>query len=99
MKKKEINKSLRTARKKIDEIDEQIIALFGKRFLQIQKIGALKKDKKEISDERRNREIMKTRKAWGLKAGLPAIFINAIYKTLLDFSIKQQNKIWKHLSK
>ena len=56
-------KKLNLIRKKLDQIDNQLLSLLKKRTLQVNNVIKLKEYKKEIVDKRRINSILKTIKA------------------------------------
>lgn len=81
-------------RKAIDEIDNQIIELLGKRFSYVKEVPRFKKNTEEsIVARPRYDEVIKSRMDLAQKHGLNGDIISKIYKELLEYFIEEQKKI------
>lgn len=78
----------------IDELDEQILQLIGKRMDISEKIGELKKTNRiTIFQLERWKKIFESRTEWGQKHGLNDDFISAFLLALHKESIQKQEKV------
>ncbi len=83
--------SIESIRNKIDEIDERIIANLAKRSKLTEKIGRYKyKNDLSIYDEKREKEIIKTRRKFAEENGLDPNLVEKIYEPVLEYSKKFQ---------
>ncbi|NLE05529.1 MAG: chorismate mutase [Crenarchaeota archaeon] len=72
-------------RKKIDDIDKQLLELISHRVQVCRLIGALKKEQNlPISDPSREQEVYKQAKDNALQAGLNPIQIETIYREIVN---------------
>ena len=92
MNKKKIN----LARKKIDVIDNDIFNLIKKRTSVVEHMLVLKKSRKQIVDQKRNRKILKNIKEKSIRDGIdPKITLRiwrAMIGSYIDFQKKNFNK-------
>jgi chorismate mutase len=78
----------------IDEYDNKIIEILGKRMAVAGQIGALKKEfNVAVLQNKRWNEILETMTAQGAEKGLGKDFIVDIFKAIHQESISQQEKI------
>jgi chorismate mutase len=90
----EWNKALATQRAYIDELDNRLIDLFGKRMQISEKIGKLKKEKNvAILQNKRWNEILGKMILDGEEKGLSEEFILKIFKAIHQESIIHQEKV------
>ncbi|RXR21356.1 3-deoxy-7-phosphoheptulonate synthase [Flavobacterium amnicola] len=90
----EWNKALATQRAYIDELDNRLIDLFGKRMRISEKIGKLKKEKNvAILQNKRWNEILGKMILDGEEKGLSEEFILKIFKAIHQESIIHQEKV------
>ncbi len=91
MKTPENCKNIEEIRKEIDNIDQEIINLIGKRFNYVKEIVKYKSpDKNSIIAKNRYNKVISDRKSWAEKQGLAPKVIEKIYKTLIDYFIKEE---------
>ena len=92
MSKKKIN----LARKKIDQIDNDIFNLIKRRTSVVRHMLKLKKLKKQIVDQKRNKEIFMSIKKKSIKNGIDPKITLRIWKSIvwsyIDFQKKNFNK-------
>lgn len=85
-------KQLETERRKIDEIDQEIIELIIKRFEITNNIGKIKSNNKlVVTDKKREQEIITRLKDKYQKVD-PKI-IEEIYKNIFKFSVLKQKEL------
>jgi chorismate mutase len=90
----ELQHNLEELRTKIDNFDDMVIDIFGKRMEISDKIGSFKKDNKiTILQTTRWDEILETARNKGRKAGLSDRFVDKIFKAIHEESIQHQNII------
>ena len=86
---------LNIERDKIDQIDKKIFNLVKKRTFIIKKMIILKKYKKNIIDQRRINEILKTIKKKSIKHGVDPEITEKIWKAMISSYISFQKKNFK----
>ncbi len=87
-------KKLVLFRKNIDQIDNEIIFLLGKRFNIVKKIGRLKKKKGLLPlDKKRWEKVLVTRKKWGTRKKLDPDFIEKIFISIHNEALKVEDKL------
>lgn len=88
------NSSLAKLRTKIDDIDEKLIEIIGKRMQIAEEVGTLKKDKNvAILQAQRWQEILDRLVVIGQEKGLSQEFISHFFKAIHQESIYHQEKI------
>ncbi len=89
------NPKINQIRKKLDKLDLKLLKGLKKRFLLVNKIIKLKKNKKEIVDQKRIKFILERIKKYSLKFKIdPEITVN-IWKTVIRSFIKYEFKKFK----
>lgn len=92
----EWNKALATQRAYIDELDNRLIDLLGKRMQISERIGQLKKEKNvAILQNKRWNEILGKMILDGEEKGLSEEFVLKIFKAIHQESINHQEKVYK----
>ena len=80
---------LETLRKKIDQIDNEIIMLFAKRFSFVKKIGEYKKKHRiQITNKDREEEKLKTLVTKAQTAGISTTFIGTVWQVIFAESYR-----------
>ena len=91
---------LDTLRSKIDSIDYQLLELLLQRMNVVEEIGVYKSHNNvSIFQLRRWRQIIETRRNYGVKLGLNEDFIKVILQLIHDESIKKQTEVAYQKSK
>ena len=86
--------SLQEAREAIDVIDAEIIRLFGNRATFVHQVVDYKSnDEEEIRAPARYAEVMRRRRELATEAGLNPAVIEAMYKLLVEYFIKEETEI------
>jgi monofunctional chorismate mutase len=92
-------KTLEQYRAEIDALDDEIIALLGKRFEIVKNVGHLKTAQNlEIIQHKRVREVLDRARELGVKNDLDPDFMSALYTLMIDHAhdlesgIKNGNK-------
>lgn len=89
---------LEELRDKIDHVDREVIDMIRQRMELVDEIGQYKKENNvAIFQLERWNEIMKSRGDWAANASLRREFIEDLYKTIHEESIRQQTNISKDL--
>ena len=85
--------NIQEIRSAIDEIDSQVLALFGKRNEYVQEIVKFKSNKDEIVAKERQQEILQNRKKLAIQFGLDPELVAKIYETLIGWNIQKEMEI------
>ena len=88
-------KKLNLIRRKLDQIDNQLLSLLKKRTLLVNNVIKLKEYKKEIVDKRRINSILKTIKAKSIKMNIDTKITNRIWKNMIWSYINYERKNFK----
>jgi len=92
-------KDIKEIRVAIDEIDFQIIELLGKRLCFVEEIVKFKNNEEAIVAKSRQKEVFEQRRKWAENYNLDQDLIENIYKTLLQFNIQKELKIFRNENK
>lgn len=93
---KEFKDHLEELRKKIDNIDREIIEVLAARMSVVEKIGEFKRDNNVTTFQvKRWDEIMKNRSELAKKMNLSEAYIVEIYKIIHEESVRKQTEIMK----
>lgn len=80
-------------REQIDEIDNQLIEMLGKRTEVVRKIGVFKRENNiDIVNEERWKRVIDSRKALARKYGLSENFITDMFNMIHDESVEIEKK-------
>ena len=90
-----IIKKLKTARKKIDKLDNNIFNLIKKRTQIVKYMLSLKKLKKQIIDHNRINEILKNIRRKSIKNNIDPRITNRIWKSMIWSYVDFQKKNFK----
>lgn len=93
MEKAEADRNIREIRDKIDDIDFQIISLFGERNRCVEKIVTYKTGKADVIAKERQEEIISSRRAIAERFGLNPELIAKMYRILIKNNIKKELEI------
>lgn len=85
--------NIQEVRNAIDELDYQILALFGKRYKYVEEIVKFKTDKDGIIARERQLEVLQKRKEWASQFGLDSELFAEIYETLIYWNIQKELEI------
>ena len=86
---------LKSARKKIDQLDQRIFNLLKKRTQIIRYMLSLKKFKNEIIDKRRNSEILKRIRNRSIKNGIDPKITKRIWQSMIWSYVDFQRRNFK----
>jgi isochorismate pyruvate lyase len=88
-------KDINEIREAIDEIDFQIVELLGKRLCFVEEIVKFKDNEEAVVAKSRQEEVIEQRRKWAVQFNLDQDLIENIYKTLLQFNIQKELKIFR----
>jgi isochorismate pyruvate lyase len=77
-------------RKEVSQLDHDIIALLGKRLEYVKSAVRFKPDEESIRNPDHWTTFFADRRVWAGKAGYEADVIEAMYRTLYDYTIEVQ---------
>ena len=80
-------------RRQIDQIDKEIIALFGLRFKYVSEIVKYKTDAESVVAQERKNQVIKDRGEWAEEHGLDKATFEQIYRFLVDHNIGKELEI------
>jgi len=83
----------------IDEIDYQILGLFGKRLECVEAIVKFKTDTDSIVAKDRQVEVLQKRRAWAKELGLDPDLIAEIYIKLINWNIQKELELFSNTEK
>lgn len=93
MKNSEDCSSIEEIREAIDEIDYQIMQLFGKRYEFVKGIVKFKTDEASVIAETRQHKVIKKRREWAGELGLNPDLFEDIYWTLITDNVQKELEI------
>ena len=82
--------TLEEARKKIDEVDEEIIKLIAKRNDYIKQIAHFKKSVDEVKEEERINDVISRARQQAIDLGLSPNLINDLYVRMIDAMVESE---------
>lgn len=80
-------------RQQIDELDKEIIKLFGLRFHYVSEIVKYKNDVESVIAQDRKNQVIKARGEWAEAHGLDKATFEQIYRFLVDHNIGKELEI------
>ena len=86
---------LKSARKKIDQLDQRILNLLKKRTQIIRYMLSLKKFRNEIVDKKRNSEILKRIRSKSIKDGIDPKITKRIWQSMIWSYVDFQRRNFK----
>lgn len=92
-------KNIQEIRNGIDEIDEQILALFGKRMEYVNEIVKFKADTDGIVARDRQLEVFRKTRERAKKHGLNPELYEEIYTTLINWNVRKELEIFSNNEK
>jgi len=87
--------SLADIRAAIDAIDEQVIALLGKRAQYVKAAAHFKNSQADVAAPERFVAMLAARRAWAEREGLSADIIEQIYRDLVSYFIACEQEHWQ----
>ena len=88
-------KKLDIIRKKLDQIDNQLLAIIKKRTSLVNEVVKLKENKSEIVDQKRIASILKNIKIKSIKKNIDPKITNRIWKNMIWSYINYERKNFK----
>ena len=88
-------KKLDIIRKKLDQIDNQLLAIIKKRTFLVNEVVKLKENKSEIVDQKRISSILKKIKAKSIKNNIDPKITNRIWKNMIWSYINYERRKFK----
>ena len=88
-------KKLDIIRKKLDQIDNQLLGIIKKRSLLVNEVIKLKENKSEIIDRKRINSILKNIKAKSMKNNIDPKITNRIWKNMIWSYINYERRNFK----
>ena len=88
-------KKLDIIRKKLDQIDNQLLAIIKKRTLLVNEVIKLKENKSEIVDKKRITSILKNIKIKSIKKNIDPKITDRIWKNMIWSYINYERKNFK----
>jgi chorismate mutase len=88
-------KKLDIIRKKLDQIDNQLLAIIKKRTLLVNEVIKLKENKSEIVDQKRITSILKNIKIKSIKKNIDPKITNRIWKNMIWSYINYERRNFK----
>ena len=88
-------KKLDIIRKKLDQIDNQLLAVIKKRTSLVNEVVKLKENKSEIVDQKRITSILKTIKIKSIKKNIDPKITNRIWKNMIWSYINYERRNFK----
>jgi chorismate mutase len=88
-------KKLHIIRKKLDKLDNQLLATIKKRTLLVNEVVKLKENKSEIVDQKRISSILKNIKTKSIKNNIDPKITNRIWKNMIWSYINYERRNFK----
>jgi chorismate mutase len=88
-------KKLDIIRKKLDQIDNQLLSIIKKRTLLVNEVVKLKENKSEIVDQKRITSILKNIKIKSIKKNIDPKITNRIWKNMIWSYINYERRNFK----
>jgi isochorismate pyruvate lyase len=88
--------SLAEVRAQIDRIDEQIVALVGRRAGYVKAAARFKDSEHAVSAPERFAAMLQVRRQWAEREGLSADVIESIYRELVRYFIAEEKEHWRN---
>ena len=85
-------------RREIDQLDQQVIQLLGKRFAYVKAASKFKTSEMSVKAPERLQSMLAQRRIWAEEAGLNAVIIEKMYQDLVNYFIEEEMKQWKNHS-
>jgi len=83
-------------RAQIDEIDEEVIALLGKRAAYVRAAAPFKSSAGDVRAPERFAAMLQQRRQWAQREGLSADVIEKLYRDLVEYFIAREMEEWQH---
>jgi isochorismate pyruvate lyase len=99
MKKPKECQCIEEVRQEIDEIDNEIIGLIGKRFSFIKEIVKYKRNIDDVYAKKRYKTVISKRRELAVSNNLDPDIIERIYRIMMDYFINEQLELLKKKEK
>ena len=86
--------NMKDIRAEIDRIDQDVIALLGKRFQYVQAAAKFKTSREGVKAPDRFAAMLRQRRDWAEHAGLSPDVIEKMYSDLVEYFIKEEMSKW-----
>ena len=96
MKKPEECENMLEIRAAIDDIDQEIIALIGKRYQYVKAAAKFKTSETSVKAPGRFAAMLVERRAWAAQEGLSGDMVEKIYTDMVNYFIKEELDLWKN---
>lgn len=83
----------------IDQLDRQVIALLGQRFVYVKAAANFKTNEVAVRAPERFQAMLKQRRIWAEEEGLSADAIEQMYQNLVNHFIDQEMKHWQNVQR
>jgi isochorismate pyruvate lyase len=87
--------SLEDVRREIDRIDEQIVALIGRRAHYVRAAARFKTSEQHVAAPDRQAAMLAVRRQWAEREGLDPALIEDLYRRLVAWFIQRELEHWK----
>ena len=87
--------NIQEIREEIDRIDQEVIALIGKRYQYVKAAAKFKTSETSVKAPDRFAAMLQRRRAWAEEAGLDPDVIEKLYTDLVNYFIQEQMKEWR----
>ncbi len=86
-------RTIEDVRAEIDNLDQQIISLLGKRFLYVKEIVRFKSNSEEIKAVERFDAVIRSRRELAIRNNLSPDIIEKMYRLLIGYFIEEEHNI------
>ena len=83
-------------RAEIDNLDRQVISLLGRRFEYVKAAAKFKTSEESVRAPERFSSMLESRRAWAEESGLNPDVIEAMYRELVGYFVREELERWKH---
>ena len=84
--------NLEDLRKKIDELDKELVVLLAKRQKYVEKVAVVKNDKSLVVDKKRMEEVIARVKKLASEEGLSEQIAESLWRKIIELSIDHEFK-------
>jgi isochorismate pyruvate lyase len=96
MKKPDECENMTDIRAEIDNIDRQVIALFGQRFGYVKAASKFKTSETSVKAPSRFQTMLQQRRVWAQEEGLNPDVIEKMYSDLVNYFIEEEMQHWQN---
>jgi isochorismate pyruvate lyase len=87
--------NIQEIREEIDRIDQEVIALIGKRYEYVKAAVKFKTSETDVKAPDRFAAMLQKRRIWAEEAGLDQEVIEKLYTDLVNYFIHEEMKEWR----